>query len=71
MMLHFQIKDTVKTRVMIGEKGKRISQFANEIGISQAYLSQILNGKRNPSPLVASKISKGLNMEINNIFYSR
>lgn len=68
-MLNFMVKDAIETRIMIGEDGKNLKQFAYKIGISQAYLSQIIGGKRNPSPVVANKIAEGLGREIRDIFF--
>ncbi|EOP82980.1 hypothetical protein IGM_05175 [Bacillus cereus HuB4-4] len=68
-MIKIELKDEIKIRLLIAKKGKSLRCFANENGFSHAYLSQILNGDRNPSPVVATKISKGLNLEIEDIFF--
>lgn len=62
------LKSRSEVLIMIAKKGKNISHFAKEIGVSNGYLSQILNGKRNPSAVVAYKIAKGINLEINDVF---
>ncbi|MDY0410127.1 helix-turn-helix transcriptional regulator [Virgibacillus soli] len=67
-MLTITLKDGLETRIFIAEKGRSMRGFAKDIGISHAYLSQILNKKRNPSPAVAHKIACGLEKEIEDIF---
>lgn len=42
--------------------------LAKKIGIGNSYLSQIINSKRNPSPVLAKKIADELNCEIDDIF---
>ncbi|PGS09918.1 helix-turn-helix domain-containing protein [Bacillus pseudomycoides] len=67
-MIEIKLKDEIKTRLLIAKTGKSLRRFSKENGFSHAYLSQILKGDRNPSPVVATKISKGLNLEIEDIF---
>lgn len=67
-MINITLKNRVRTRIMIAETGKGLRDFSKMIGISHAYLSQILNGKKNPSPTVAHKIATGLSLEIKDIF---
>lgn len=43
--------------------GLSIRQLEELSGISNAYISQIENGKRNPSPKVLKKLSKPLNLD--------
>ncbi|WP_242057505.1 helix-turn-helix domain-containing protein [Halobacillus yeomjeoni] len=62
------MKDPVRVRLLIGEKWS-IREFSRECGISQPYLSQILSGKRNPSTVVAHKVSKALGMKLEDIFF--
>lgn len=62
------LKNSVKTRLMIAKKGESLRTFSSRIGISQGYLSQILSMKKNPSASVAYKITKGLNVEMEEIF---
>lgn len=54
--------------MLIALEGKSVRSFSKEIAISHSYLTQILNGKKNPSPTVASKISEGLNKKIDDVF---
>lgn len=67
-MFEITIKDEVKTRLMIAETGKSLRQFAEYVGMSHAYLSQILNNRRNPSPKIAWKIANGLSVKVKDIF---
>lgn len=67
-MLTIILKDSLETRVSILKKGRSLREFAKDIGISHAYLSQILTEKRNPSPTVARKIASGLEKEFEDIF---
>lgn len=68
-MIKIELKDEVTTRLLIAKMGKSLRRFSQENGFSHTYLSQILNGERHPSPVVAGKISKGLNLEIEDIFF--
>lgn len=70
-MLKINLKDILKIRIMIGEKGYSLRKFSEEIEISQSYLSQILSKKRNPSPYVANKIAKGLDVKLTDIFFTQ
>jgi len=67
-MIVMMLKDNTSTRLSIAKKGESLRGFSKNIGISHAYLSQILNEKRNPSPIIAHKIAKGLDKEIEEIF---
>lgn len=68
-MIEIKLKDEIKTRLLIAKTGKSLRSFSKENGFSHTYLSQILKGSRNPSPIVATKISKGLNLAIEDIFF--
>jgi len=67
-LIKLELINKEMTRVLIAEQGRNLRGFANHIDISQTYLTQILNGYRNPSPTVAYKIAKGLNQDIKDIF---
>lgn len=56
-------------RLLIAKKGISQKEFARSIGISNSYLSQIINKKRNPSPWMAGKIARGLKVEVEDIFF--
>ncbi len=51
-------------------KGTKISYIAEEVGITQSFLTQILNGNKHCSKLVAYCIVKFMNndYEINDFF---
>ena len=42
----------------------KMNELANKVGISPAYLSQIENGKRNPTVDTLKAIAKELNLEV-------
>ncbi|MEW9051893.1 MAG: helix-turn-helix transcriptional regulator [Neobacillus sp.] len=67
-MINITLKSESNLRLLIGQSGHNISGFAKEVGISHSYLSQILNGKRNPSPKVAANIAKNLSSNLEDIF---
>ncbi|PKE35780.1 transcriptional regulator [Macrococcoides caseolyticum] len=50
-------------------KGYNIKDFAEKIGVSTTYFSQILSQKRNPSPAVAKKIAQELESDIETLFH--
>lgn len=64
-----ELSNSSNIRILIAQQGMNLRLFSKHIGISQAYLSQILSGKRTPSPVVANKIAKGLNKKIDDIFF--
>lgn len=49
-------------------KGYDLSDLSNLIGVGISYLSQIVNGKKVPSPKLAKKIADALEVEIEDIF---
>lgn len=59
-------QDTTKRLILLG-----LSQrgFAKKIGISGSHLSQIISGKRTPSPEIAKKICDGLGVAFDDIFF--
>lgn len=61
--------DNQKAKKLMFVKGFNVSSFAREVGIGVSYLSQILNGKRSPSPKLAKKIAKTLEVEIEDLFF--
>lgn len=70
-MLKMQLKDEKETRISIAQTGKSLRQFSKEIGISQAYLSQVLSGQKYPPPTVAYKIASGLEADLKDIFLTK
>lgn len=67
-MFKFDLKDNLDTKLQIALRGETIRSFSRSIGVSHAFLSQILNERRKPSPIVANKIAKGLGKEMEEIF---
>ncbi|UXR47201.1 helix-turn-helix transcriptional regulator [Staphylococcus simulans] len=49
-------------------KGLNLSDLAIKTEVSSTYLSQIINGKKVPSPKLAKKIADALDVEIEDIF---
>lgn len=68
-MISFRFKDVNGVKLSIGKEGKSLRAFSRQIGVSQPYLSRVLNEKNNPSATVAKKIAQGLNTEIENVFF--
>lgn len=56
----YKFKKELKNEAL---KGRTITYLANEIGITKVYLTNILNGKRECSKVVAYSITKVLNNE--------
>jgi len=67
-MITVKFKNPQEVKVKIAKKGNNLKDFAEENGISQSYLSQLLNGTHNPSVKMAYKIARGLNAELEEIF---
>ncbi|UXR69076.1 helix-turn-helix transcriptional regulator [Staphylococcus sp. IVB6246] len=49
-------------------KGFNLSDLSNKAEVSTTYLSQIVNGKKIPSPKTSKKIADALGVEIEDIF---
>ncbi|MCO6333741.1 helix-turn-helix transcriptional regulator [Staphylococcus epidermidis] len=49
--------------------GFNLSYLAHETGVCISYLSQIINGKKIPSPKLAKNIANALDVEIKDLFY--
>ncbi|RXY89409.1 transcriptional regulator [Salmonella sp. 3DZ2-4SM] len=49
-------------------KGHNLSTLATEVDISVSYMSQIINGKRTPSAMLATKISNVFNVSVQDLF---
>lgn len=67
-MLVCKVRDPMAIKLLLAKTGKSLRGFSKDIGVSHPYLSQILNGKRNPSAVIAHKISKAFDKEINDLF---
>ncbi|MFH4929629.1 MULTISPECIES: helix-turn-helix transcriptional regulator [unclassified Staphylococcus] len=61
------IKTSVFKKAMF-IKGFNLSDLSKETGVGISYLSQIINGKKIPSPKLAKKISDSLNIETEELF---
>ncbi|QRN49976.1 helix-turn-helix transcriptional regulator [Macrococcoides bohemicum] len=55
-------------RSLMLKKGYNLTTIAKKMNVSSAYISLIINGKRSPSPILAKKISKCLEVKIEEIF---
>lgn len=53
------------------EKGYSQRAFSKNLGMSENYLNQIMNDKKNPSPAVANKILIELKLDFNDVFEIR
>ena len=49
-------------------KGFSLTDLAKEIGVGVSYLSQIVNGKKKPSPKLAKSMSDVLQTDIEELF---
>lgn len=67
-MGEFEIKNPAETKVKIAKRGETLGEFARSIGISRAYLSQVLSCKKKPSARIAYKIAVGIDSEVEEIF---
>lgn len=50
------------------EKGYSQRAFSKSLGMSENYLNQIMNDKKNPSPSVAKKIVSVLKLNFHDVF---
>lgn len=69
MTAKLRIKDKASFDISLAKKGLNYRKFADDIGISHPYLSQVVNGKRSPSPYTAMKIAKGVGKKTDDIFF--
>lgn len=60
------VKDFSK-RVMVAGFSQR--SFAKHIEVSDPYMNQIFNAKRNPSAKIAKKMCDGLEVKFDDIFF--
>lgn len=67
-MLKFILKNPKELKMAMALNGHSIRGFSREIGLSHSFLSQVINGKRNPSAATAKRISKGLKKDIDDFF---
>lgn len=67
-MLKFVLKNPNELKMTMALNGLSIRGFSKEIGLSHSFLSQVINGKRNPSAATAKRISTGLQKDIDDFF---
>lgn len=67
-MLKITVKDRPELGLEVAKQGYSIRAFSKKIGVSPSFLSQIINGNSNPSPVVAKKIADGLGYETTKFF---
>ncbi|MCO4327580.1 helix-turn-helix domain-containing protein [Staphylococcus agnetis] len=48
--------------------GYNVSDLSKEAEVGVSYLSQIINGKKTPSPNLAKKLASILNVEVEDLF---
>ena len=63
-----QLNDTCLKKAMF-LKGYDLSDLSIKTNVIKAYLSQIFNGKKIPSPKLAKNIANTLDVEIKDLFY--
>ncbi|EOB8486790.1 helix-turn-helix domain-containing protein [Staphylococcus aureus] len=62
------LANTRKFKEAMFLKGFNLSDLSRETGIGISYLSQIINGKKIPSPKLAKKMAEVLQVEVNELF---
>lgn len=68
-MSKLKIKNSRKTKEDIITLGFSVKDLSKKLGVTDSYLSTVLNGKRNPSPSLAKKISLILDKELLEVFF--
>ncbi|MCQ9892334.1 helix-turn-helix domain-containing protein [Staphylococcus aureus] len=62
------LANTRKFKEAMFLKGFNLSDLSRETGVGISYLSQIVNGKKIPSPKLAKKMAEVLQVEVNELF---
>lgn len=62
------LANTRKFKEAMFLKGFNLSDLSRETGVGISYLSQIINGKKIPSPKLAKKMTEVLQVEVNELF---
>ncbi|HDG4693353.1 TPA: helix-turn-helix transcriptional regulator [Staphylococcus aureus] len=62
------LANTRKFKEAMFLKGFNLSDLSRETGVGISYLSQIINGKKIPSPKLAEKMAEVLQVEVNELF---
>lgn len=70
MRMKMSLVDSESLRFLIANNGFSVRGFANYIKISNAYLSDIINQKKEPSASIAGRIANGLNVSVDDIFFA-
>lgn len=65
------LKNKKKLCITLIENGYSQRAFSKSLGMSENYLNQIMNDKKNPSPAVAKKILSALKLNFNDVFEIR
>ena len=60
----------LRLREILKQRKQSISSFAGEVGITQANMSNIVNGKNSPSLDTLQKIAEALDIPIYDLFIS-
>lgn len=68
MTVKVYLRDSNLVRTEIVKLGYTSKAFAAAIGINANYFSQVLNGRRNPSPTTAKKIADKININLDKLF---
>ena len=68
MCYNINMTETIKTKMQ--EKGLTQKQMAELVGVSQAYISYIVNRQRTPSLRIALKIARVLDCPVDILFDS-
>lgn len=68
MAVRVILKDGAQLIKAIALCGLSQSKFADEVGISACYFSQLIRGERKPSPGMAKRIAEGLGKEMQDLF---
>jgi len=61
--------DENAVRTTIETQGRRLDWVAAQMGISQSYLTLLLNGKRRWSPQLQSKVASALGVPEEQLFF--
>lgn len=67
-MINIELKDRKKILISLAKQGNNVTSFSKKIGVSNTYISQILNGKKNPSVKMAHKIANELDLDVEEVF---
>lgn len=66
--MKIKVKSYEKLASLVIQKGFNKSQLATAIDLSSTMTNQVCNGKRNPSPKTAKKISEVLETDWDELF---